>query len=185
MIVHPVAVVRDGVSPDHIDTILSKVDRSKFENAKTYNALDQMGDVDDSRSTVVQWMQDEPEVREIMLELFYMANRRYSFDTWERTLEVHYLEYHGHRKDKFTKHQDVIWSGQDNIQRKISCSIILSDSVDYEGGEFLIEGPHDPILTRRKGTVVLFPSWVQHEVMPVTSGTRKVLVGWISGPRWR
>jgi PKHD-type hydroxylase len=184
---NPVAVIRDGVAEQHIDTILSRVDPTKFQAAGTYSG--RAGDgYSDTRKTVVQWMQDETEVKDICLQLFRNANMSYTFDIYENLLECHYLEYHGaHRQDKFTRHQDVIWNANDNIHRKMSLSIQLSNSNDYEGGDLIIHngGFYDHLVTRRKGTVVMFPSFIEHEVTTVTSGVRKVLVAWISGPRWR
>jgi len=33
--------------------------------------------------------------------------------------------------------------------------------------------------------VLIFPSWLQHRVRPVTRGIRHSLVSWVEGPRWR
>ena len=74
--------------------------------------------------------------------------------------------------------------------RKLSMSIILND--DYEGGNFQIlnysgnpecNGVHT--VEMKKGTAILFPSFAAHRVMPVTSGTRKTLIYWFCGPRWK
>ena len=34
------------------------------------------------------------------------------------------------------------------------------------------------------GTVIVFPSWIQHRVTPVTSGTRKSVSLWLIGPKF-
>jgi PKHD-type hydroxylase len=75
--------------------------------------------------------------------------------------------------------------------RKISFTLCLNE--DYEGGEFEISKPnpkpekHINLKFKDKftlGTVISFPSFVWHKVNPVTSGTRKVLVGWSVGPQF-
>jgi hypothetical protein len=38
---------------------------------------------------------------------------------------------------------------------------------------------------RERGTVIAFPSCVLHRVTPITAGTRKSLVVWITGPKFR
>ena len=38
---------------------------------------------------------------------------------------------------------------------------------------------------KAKGTVLVFPSFLCHEVTPVTKGIRKSLVSWIEGPMWK
>ena len=86
-------------------------------------------------------------------------------------------------------HQDTsLVSGDRPTQRKLSVTVQLSDPDDYEGGDFLMHyvSAHPPAdVIRRRGTVLVFPSLVVHEVSTVTSGTRYSLVGWYPGPGWR
>ena len=76
----------------------------------------------------------------------------------------------------------------DLFNRKISISIFLNAPDEYEGGELDIEtkGPlHNPrfdTFKLTKGSLVVFPSNKWHRVRPITSGIRKSLVAWISGP---
>ena len=68
-------------------------------------------------------------------------------------------------------------------------TIQLSDSKDYEGGDFkffdpVVQSP-DPDKLRAKGTVLVFPSFLPHAVTPVTKGERKSLVVWADGPEWK
>jgi len=65
--------------------------------------------------------------------------------------------------------------------RKLSASVQLSDSSDYEGGE-LEFGPDMGVASKDQGTVIVFPSFMSHRVKPVTRGTRYSLVAWITGP---
>jgi PKHD-type hydroxylase len=63
---------------------------------------------------------------------------------------------------------------------------MLSDPEEYEGGELLLKTSAFPIKTlNKKGTIIFFPSYVLHEVTPVTKGTRKTLVGWVLGPNFK
>jgi len=41
------------------------------------------------------------------------------------------------------------------------------------------------VVPRQRGCIVLFDSRTQHRVLKVTKGTRKSLVGWTVGPRWK
>ena len=73
--------------------------------------------------------------------------------------------------------------------RKISVSAILND--DYEGGELLfstIEKDATVKITNikaRKGDLVIFPSFIEHKVAPVTKGTRYSIVAWYGGPPFK
>ena len=64
-------------------------------------------------------------------------------------------------------------------------SIQLSDGDDYEGGDFEMRGSTTPEGQRDRGSVIIFPSYLVHRVTPVSAGTRRSLVTWIEGPRWR
>tara|TARA_B100001113_G_scaffold328236_1_gene302312 strand:- start:56 stop:748 length:693 start_codon:yes stop_codon:yes gene_type:complete len=86
--------------------------------------------------------------------------------------------------------------------RKISCSVQLSDPDEYEGGHFqwIESAPvfdnlkfkkqtirqdelvHTaPFSGRELGSLLVFPSWLHHQVTPVTQGVRKSLVVWNTG----
>ncbi len=70
--------------------------------------------------------------------------------------------------------------------RKLSMTVQLSDDSEYEGGdlEFRI---NDRVVSAPKsqGTVIVFPSFVQHRVTPITKGIRQSIVAWASGTPFR
>ena len=70
--------------------------------------------------------------------------------------------------------------------RKLSFSVQLSRSEDYEGGDLqLWVGNRPRPAVRDRGALIAFPSFTLHRVAPVTRGTRWSLVAWILGNRWR
>jgi PKHD-type hydroxylase len=70
--------------------------------------------------------------------------------------------------------------------RKLSISIQLTDPEEYEGGELkLYQGEEETIMDKTQGTLIIFPSYVLHEVMPVTKGTRNSLVTWVTGKQFK
>lgn len=73
------------------------------------------------------------------------------------------------------------------LVRKLSFVVQLSDPDDYEGGnlQLLAEDGKSYFAPRKRGTVIVFDSRTQHRVLRVTKGTRKSLVGWVVGPRWK
>ena len=78
---------------------------------------------------------------------------------------------------------------EENIElvRKLSFSIQLSGPDEYEGGNFqlLDEAGNNYLAPRKRGCIVLFDSRTQHRVQKVRKGTRKSIVGWVVGPRWK
>ena len=76
--------------------------------------------------------------------------------------------------------------GQGARVRKLSMSVQLSDESEYEGGELVFHLEREPlILPRDQGKMIVFPSYVLHEVKPVTKGTRYSLVAWFSGENFK
>jgi len=58
----------------------------------------------------------------------------------------------------------------------------LNDGADYDGGDLEVSlGTNDKRVARTKGTVIMFPSYMRHRVLPVTRGTRYSLVAWLGG----
>ena len=76
---------------------------------------------------------------------------------------------------------------KNELVRKISFSLQLSDPDDYEGGniQFIDESNKNYIAPRQKGTLIIFDSRTKHRVCKVRSGVRKSIVGWVLGPRWK
>ena len=71
--------------------------------------------------------------------------------------------------------------------RKLSFTLQLSDPNDYEGGnvQLIDDAGQSYIAPRQRGSIVLFDSRTSHRVLKVTKGTRRSIVGWVVGPRWK
>ena len=66
--------------------------------------------------------------------------------------------------------------------RRVSVSVLLNDPAEYDGGDLEISiGTTNRMASRKKGTVIMFPSYALHRVTPITRGTRYSLVAWIVG----
>lgn len=71
--------------------------------------------------------------------------------------------------------------------RKLSITVQLSDPEEYSGGEFqfLTDEGETVFAPKEKGTIIIFDSRLRHRVRKVRNGSRKSLVGWVVGPRWK
>ena len=75
--------------------------------------------------------------------------------------------------------------------RKISMTLFMNNPEEYEGGEFDLElfdpekNPRYETFKLKKGSAIFFHSDVWHRVRPVSSGVRKSLVAWYSGPPFK
>jgi PKHD-type hydroxylase len=73
--------------------------------------------------------------------------------------------------------------------RKLSMTINLNKPGEYDGGNLKFDfGPHaqgqrfhECVEIRPQGSIIVFPSYVYHQVTPVTRGTRYSLVLWSIG----
>ena len=72
------------------------------------------------------------------------------------------------------------------IIRKLSISIQLTNENNYEGGNLeLLQGNKPEKMERTQGKLIMFPSFVQHRVTPVTKGERNSLVIWVTGNNFK
>jgi len=79
-------------------------------------------------------------------------------------------------------HQDYGGS----VSRKLSMAVQLTDPSEYEGGNLQVMTTSEPKNVRKqRGLIAIFPSYVLHQVTPVTQGSRQSLVAWVSGPAFR
>jgi PKHD-type hydroxylase len=101
-------------------------------------------------------------------------------------------QYYGWHKDSYVG-ADVIKKNHGR-NRKLSVSLLLNDPEEYEGGdlEFIVENEKNPvnnkverITSNKRGTLIIFPSYVYHQVLPVTKGIRYSLVIWGQGKEWQ
>lgn len=136
------------------------------------------------RKSRLRWMLNKPETEWIYQRLFQCVNEANSvlwqFNPIASEEPIQYAEYHsdgGH----FEYHLDLGAKPPIN-RRKISVTLQLTGPEEYEGGDFqILSGAEAQTLPKRRGTVLLFPSYLLHRVTPVTGGTRKSLVLWIGG----
>ena len=97
-------------------------------------------------------------------------------------------------KDK-NKYPDGYTKNSNHVGRvrKISVTINLNAPGEYEGGNLKFDfGPHnlgerfrECIEIRPQGSMIVFPSYIHHQVTPITKGTRYSLVLWCLGKPFR
>jgi len=141
---------------------------------------------DDLRKSSVMFIDNVKENEWIYSKLASLAincnNERYGFDLLGFHQELQLTRYS--EGDFFEWHLDF---GAGGISaRKLSMTIQLSEPDEYEGGDLqfminqnIVNAP------RKKGTIIIFPSFIIHRVTPITKGVRQSIVGWVSGPPYR
>jgi len=108
------------------------------------------------------------------------ANFKYNISEFES------LQFLSYEEGMFyVVHNDVSPYVKDiSHRRKLTVIIQLSDKNDYTGGDVILydSGLNPEIMSREKGTIIVFNSAITHCVSKVITGTRYSLCGWLLGP---
>lgn len=149
--------------------------------------------VDDSvRRSKVRFIHKESKFEGLFDEIWKMAIQ--ANDEWfnfhiTRIPFMQLAEYDSSYQGEYKKHHDVFWLNNDPIyHRKLSCVVQLSHPSDYQGGNFEIwneQQKPNPEEIRQQGTTIFIPSFLEHQLTPVTRGKRYSLAIWFEGPKWR
>lgn len=142
---------------------------------------------DQIRSSRIAWFEGVAEnkwiydrIQQIAMLINAMS---YRFDLTGFSERMQYSVYEDTQQGHYDWHVD---QGPIGIRRKLSLTVQLSDPSQYEGGDLqLYAGNLIQNAPRDRGMLIAFPSYVLHRVAPVTAGTRKSLVIWITGPQFR
>ena len=150
----------------------------------------------DIRDTDRQWANKNDLVECILTRFIMQANQEalWNFDITEpEQVQIgRYREnqFYGLHIDCHIKGGDIITTGRESAvlvpllsQRKISASLLLNDESEYEGGDLIIL--NETVKQKKQGTIIVFPSFMAHQVTPVTSGVRYSAVCWMGGPKWK
>lgn len=113
-------------------------------------------------------------VQQLVLE----ANKLYGFDLQgQECLQV--AAYHP--GEYYRPHMDL---GPGHAKfRKLSIVVQLSDPKDYSGGGLSCLQP-EATCPMERGSLIIFPSYVMHQVATVTRGVRYSLSTWFTGDRF-
>lgn len=86
---------------------------------------------------------------------------------------------------KYKGHVDTFLDMRKGVDcRKLTVLAFLND--DYTGGKFYIQTSHERFYPpQKKGTVIVFPSFLLHGVEDVEEGERYSAVAWMVGPWFR
>jgi PKHD-type hydroxylase len=167
----------DAVSPEMCDMLLKE--RATLEEAQAEIGTDG-GKLDPlQRKSTVCWAKPNHWVESVMYNYALYANDsagwRYHMG---RPQQVQLTSY---GTDSFYGwHEDWAPLLRSPSVRKLSVVLLLSDPKDFEGGQF--EFADQGSVEMKRGTLIVFPSFLRHQVTPVTKGQRYSAVCWVEGP---
>ena len=189
-----IALLKNAVTPEFCDHVLSQA--KEFEPAKVVVGLNEASVNSQQRVSETCWLRsmvDNLDIFQAVTLAVKKANEEcFNFELYfPESLQV--TLYKGGDRGMFRPHvDDGVTLPSFEYQRKLSCSIMLSDHKDYVGGDFVfyaLDQLHHPETDRfsnlKKGDAVVFPSYLPHSVDPVTEGCRASLVSWFNGPKFK
>lgn len=108
----------------------------------------------------------------------------YKFDITGFDEMLYHLTYRAENAGHYDWHMDG--TTPDKPVRKLALTTQLTDPAEYEGGDLEVNKTGDPVTgPRERGSVIMFPCYHVHRVMPVVRGTRRALTTWVVGPPFR
>ena len=139
-----------------------------------------------TRSSQISWLHSTDNLewvfRKITDIVLNLNDRFFQFNIFGLNEGLQFTNYKA-PSDKYGKHID---RALDFTIRKLSLSIQLTDPKEYKGGElYLYEDEKGTEMKKEQGTLILFPSFILHEVKPVTKGERNSLVSWVTGKQFK
>lgn len=167
-----------AISETMTNEIVSIAD--KTTEASTFN-----NGGDEIRKSKVSWIKDV-RILNLLHDFVDIANKNTFKVNIHKQAQMQFTEYLASEGGHYNWHHDIDWNRNDGFDRKLSVTVQLSNYDEYEGGDFTFSECESPNKeAKEKGTVLIFPSYLQHKVSPITKGTRRSLVAWFEGPKWQ
>lgn len=172
----------DSILPkEFCEYIISSTNWDSYEDGTIFSKETNAPIVDkELRKTNVVWVDQMSVMGCICNQYIKAANQSANWNFVTDSLEKVQLgkyELNGH----YDWHKDTYSPGADNKQRKLSISILLND--EFQGGELEFKDLTEEQQPKMKqGSIIVFPSFLEHRVKPVTNGSRFSSVAWVSGP---
>jgi len=172
----------EAVPADYCDVIIKSIDWNKAETAKIGGSLEKVGDENkEYRNTELVWVDQFSPVGCILRSFIELVNQiagwDYDFHGMEN-IQIGKYQKSGH----YSWHRDTA-NPMNGCQRKLSIVLLLNDPSEFEGGKLEFRDVPAPDL--KKGSIVVFPSFLEHRVTPVISGVRYTAVSWAVGPTFK
>ena len=183
------------VSPEVCNSIIKQFDENNFNSGVV--GFGEQNRIDTKiRDAETQWAPKNSLVDCILTRFIMQANQEalWNFDITEpEQIQIgRYKENQFYKQhiDCYIKGANIVLTGNGSgiivpmlSQRKISASLLLNNESEYEGGDLIVLDETVP--TKKQGTIIVFPSFIAHQVTPVTKGVRYSAVCWMAGPKWK
>lgn len=143
-----------------------------------------------TRKVVTSWVSHTKETSFMYKHMSYLAreinSKYFNFDLTGFIENGMLFVSYAMPGDHLDWHTDKVnYDGKRTDIAKLALVLDLSDPSEYKGCavQFMTDGLST--INQAKGLIYAMPGYVSHSVTPLISGTRNVLVAWITGPNFR
>jgi len=174
-------------TPEQCKLIINAGHQQKPEQAKVGGGKDGKHDTK-KRVTTISWIPfaKMPEMYKTIENQLSIVNlNHFMFDGVRLTEPAQFTEYP--KRGFYDWHMDLNPFGQtgEHPIRKISMTCLLSDPVEFSGGDLVFDDTGKNKVVLKQGQAVFFASFMRHRVEPVKKGIRRSLVMWFGGPPFK
>ena len=169
-------------TPDQCRQVIECGRKQKPEKAQVGMGKPGGGLDTEKRVTTISWIpfKEMPEMYDQVNKFIQTASRNhFGFEDIEITEQAQFTEYPEGGFYDWHMDSDVNMMHEPPV-RKISMTVLLSPENQFEGGdlELMTKGKRAPL---KQGHAIIFASFLNHRVAPVTRGVRQSLVMWFGG----
>ena len=172
---------KNGFNDEDIQRVKDYIQKLEFEESTIFSGSDKS-----IRDSQIKWIDCNPETEWLYEKIYGYAKEAndaiFNFKLYYSKDSIQYSKYS--EDGKYDWHIDI--GENENNSRKLSCSILLNDPEEFEGGDFeywIKKNPEKAPL--EKGSVFFFPSFFLHRITEVLKGERESLVLWIGGDAYQ
>ena len=190
MLKHNYFYFKQAVPLKTCNKILKSCRKKIIKEASVLKGIDKT-----TRNCKVAWINDQW-IYDILNPFIHTANKKAGWNFhWDWNEDSQFTIYEkGHYYGWHIDQAHVLKTANKNLNgksRKLSLTLQLTDKTKYEGGDFQfmwIQNDKKDLLkvitvddAKEIGTVIIFPSFIHHRVLPITKGKRESLVNWSVG----
>jgi|TARA_Y100000034_G_scaffold35210_1_gene43193 PKHD-type hydroxylase len=142
-----------------------------------------------SKVSLILWLELKKQLEKMENFIYDVNDEFFHYDIFDIS-DFHYLNINEYDEENnsYDWHVDCNTYGSEE-DLKLTCLLNISTEL-YDGGRLCLHGLDEEDEERllkefAPGHALLFTSYRQHKVEPVTSGKRKTLSYWVRGPAWK
>ncbi len=169
-------------TPDQCQMVIDAGRRQRPQKAQVGMGKPGGGVDTKKRTTTISWIpfkEMQPMYNQIN-EFIQKANRNhFGFGDIQITEQAQFTEYPEGGFYDWHMDTDVTMQHEPPV-RKISMTLLLSPENQFEGGDLELMAPGKRVKLKQ-GHAIIFASFLNHRVAPVTKGVRQSLVMWFGG----